>query len=97
MRTMITTDWRESRVISWGILGRPRIRLSLRILGRRGRGGPENKDLRRASGLATPNMGYRTGLVDPDFPGIARDRRLEETGVPHVHFDGAGGNIGAGK
>jgi hypothetical protein len=31
--------------------------LSLRFLGRHGRGCPENKDLRRASGLATPNMG----------------------------------------
>src|SRR5260370_18014405 len=41
----------------WEIPGRPRVRLSLRFLGRRGRGGPENKDLRRASGLATPNMG----------------------------------------
>ncbi len=41
----------------WEIPGRSRIRLSLRFLGRRGRGGPENKDLRRASGLATPNMG----------------------------------------
>src|SRR3954452_14871281 len=28
---------------------------------------------------------------------MARDRRQKETGVPHVHFDGAGGNIGAGK
>src|ERR1700680_2955470 len=40
-----------------GILGKYRIRLSLHFLDRRGRGGPENKDLRRASGLATPNMG----------------------------------------
>jgi hypothetical protein len=44
-----------------------------------------------------PQSYYRTGLANPDFPGIARDRRQEETGVPHVHFDGAGGNIGAGK
>ena len=44
-----------------------------------------------------PQSYYRTGQANPDFPGIARDARQEATGVPHVHFDGAGGNIGAGK
>ena len=44
-----------------------------------------------------PQSYYRTGLANPDFPGMARDRRQSETGVPHIHFDGAGGNIGAGK
>ena len=44
-----------------------------------------------------PQSYYRTGLANPDFPGIARDAREKETGVPHIHFDGAGGNIGAGK
>ena len=44
-----------------------------------------------------PQSYYRTGLANPDFPGLAREDRIEETGVPHVHFDGAGGNIGAGK
>jgi hypothetical protein len=44
-----------------------------------------------------PQSYYRTGLANPDFPGLARDRRQAETGVPHIHFDGAGGNIGAGK
>jgi hypothetical protein len=44
-----------------------------------------------------PQSYYRTGLANPDFPGIARDQRQAETGVPHIHFDGAGGNIGAGK
>jgi hypothetical protein len=44
-----------------------------------------------------PQSYYRTGGANPDFPGIARDRRQEETGVPHIHFNGAGGNIGAGK
>ena len=44
-----------------------------------------------------PQSYYRTGLANPDFPGIARDQRQEATGVPHVHFNGAGGNIGAGK
>jgi hypothetical protein len=44
-----------------------------------------------------PQSYYRTGLANPDFPGIARDQRQDATKVPHVHFDGAGGNIGAGK
>lgn len=44
-----------------------------------------------------PQSYYRTGLANPDFPGIARNARQDETGVPHIHFNGAGGNIGAGK
>lgn len=44
-----------------------------------------------------PQSYYRTGGANPDFPGMARDQRQKATGVPHVHFDGAGGNIGAGK
>ena len=44
-----------------------------------------------------PQSYYRTGKANPDFPGIARDARQKTTGVPHVHFNGAGGNIGAGK
>ena len=44
-----------------------------------------------------PQSYYRTGLANPDFPGMARDQRQKTTGVPHIHFDGAGGNIGAGK
>jgi len=45
-----------------------------------------------------PQSYYRTGVANPDFPGIARFLRQQQ--VPdalHVHFDGAGGNIGAGK
>jgi hypothetical protein len=45
-----------------------------------------------------PQSYYRTGIPSPDFPGIARFIRLQA--VPealHVHFNGAGGNIGAGK
>src|SRR5262249_12887177 len=45
-----------------------------------------------------PQSYYRTGIPSPDFPGIARFIRGQA--VPealHVHFDGAGGNIGAGK
>ena len=44
-----------------------------------------------------PQSYYRTGGANPDFPGIARNMRQTSTGVPHVHFNGAGGNIGAGK
>ena len=45
-----------------------------------------------------PQSYYRTGIPSPDFPGIARFMRGQA--VPdalHVHFNGAGGNIGAGK
>ncbi len=44
-----------------------------------------------------PQSYYRTGLANPDFPGRARNARQQETGVPHIHFNGAGGDIGAGK
>lgn len=44
-----------------------------------------------------PQSYYRTGLANPDFPGLARNLRQTETGIPHIHFNGAGGNIGAGK
>jgi len=45
-----------------------------------------------------PQSYYRMGIPSPDFPGIARFVR--EQAVPealHVHFNGAGGNITAGK
>ena len=45
-----------------------------------------------------PQSYYRTGEPSPDFPGIARFMRGQ--GVPealHVHFNGAGGDLGAGK
>ncbi|MEK6237200.1 MAG: hypothetical protein N2C14_21025 [Planctomycetales bacterium] len=44
-----------------------------------------------------PQSYYRTGTAHPDFPGMAREARQQALGVPHVHFNGAGGNIGAGK
>lgn len=44
-----------------------------------------------------PQSYYRTGLASADFPGIARDQRQEATGIPHIHFNGASGNITAGK
>jgi hypothetical protein len=34
-----------------------------------------------------PQSYYRTGLANPDFPGIARDQRQADTKVPHVHFN----------
>lgn len=45
-----------------------------------------------------PQSYYRMGIPSPDFPGIARFFRGQD--VPealHVHFNGAGGNLGAGK
>ncbi len=45
-----------------------------------------------------PQSYYRTGIANPDFPGLARFLRQQQ--VPdalHVHFNGAGGNLGAGK
>ena len=45
-----------------------------------------------------PQSYYRTGIPNPDFPGVARF--LRQMAVPdalHVHFDGAGGNVAAGK
>lgn len=45
-----------------------------------------------------PQSYYRTGIANPDFPGIARCmRELEVPDVPHIHFNGAGGNVAAGK
>ncbi len=45
-----------------------------------------------------PQSYYRTGVPSPDFPGIARFIRGQaEPETLHVHFNGAGGNIGAGK
>lgn len=44
-----------------------------------------------------PQSYYRTGTAHPDFPGMARETRQQATGIPHIHFNGAGGNIGAGK
>lgn len=45
-----------------------------------------------------PQSYYRTGIANPDFPGLARFlRQLEVPQALHVHFNGAGGNLGAGK
>jgi hypothetical protein len=45
-----------------------------------------------------PQSYYRTGVANPDFPGVARFfRQLAVPAALHVHFNGAGGNLGAGK
>ncbi|MBM3840596.1 MAG: hypothetical protein FJ398_22075 [Verrucomicrobia bacterium] len=45
-----------------------------------------------------PQSYYRTGIPNPDFPGIARFlRQMTVPAALHVHFNGAGGNIGVGK
>ena len=44
-----------------------------------------------------PMSYYGDGMVSHDFAGIARERRTQEDGVPHIYFTGCGGNIGAGK
>ena len=38
-----------------------------------------------------------TGLVTPEFVGLARNRRTEESGIPHIYFTGCAGNVTAGK
>lgn len=45
-----------------------------------------------------PQSYYLKGIANPDFPGMARYlRQVTLNGIPHIHFNGAGGNIGAGK
>lgn len=45
-----------------------------------------------------PQSYYRTGVANPDFPGLARFfRQLAVPQATHIHFNGAGGNITAGK
>ena len=59
----------------------------------------EDRPLAVLSYYAThPQSYYRTGIPNPDFPGIARfQRQLAMPSALHIHFNGAGGNIGAGK
>jgi hypothetical protein len=45
-----------------------------------------------------PQSYYRLGIPSPDFPGIARFIRGQDVNEAlHVHFNGAGGNVTAGK
>jgi hypothetical protein len=58
-----------------------------------------NKPLAALSYYAChPQSYYRLGIPSPDFPGIARFIRGQAVPTAlHVHFNGAGGNLGAGK
>lgn len=45
-----------------------------------------------------PQSYYRLGVPNPDYPGLARFmRQLAVPDALHIHFTGAGGNVGAGK
>lgn len=44
-----------------------------------------------------PQSHYRKGGVTCEFVGIARNDRETKTGVPHIYFTGAAGNVAAGK
>jgi hypothetical protein len=44
-----------------------------------------------------PQSYYGQGGVSADFVGMARNIREAEVPVPHIHFNGAGGNVAAGK
>lgn len=45
-----------------------------------------------------PQSYYRTGIANPDFPGIARfNRQLAVPDALNIYFTGAGANVGAGK
>jgi hypothetical protein len=45
-----------------------------------------------------PQSYYRTGVANPDYPGIARFfRQIAVPQALHIHFNGAGGNLTAGK
>jgi hypothetical protein len=59
----------------------------------------EDKPVAVLSFYAThPQSYYETGIPNPDYPGIARfTRQLAVPDAIHIHFTGAGGNVGAGK
>lgn len=44
-----------------------------------------------------PQSYYGQGDVSCEFVGIARNDREKNLGIPHIHFNGASGNITAGK
>jgi hypothetical protein len=45
-----------------------------------------------------PQSYYRLGIANPDYPGVARFmRQLAVSRAVHIHFNGAGGNLTAGK
>ncbi|MFC2087373.1 hypothetical protein ACFLSA_04360 [Bacteroidota bacterium] len=59
----------------------------------------DDKPLAVLTSYATHPQSYAgTNAPNPDFPGIARFmRQLAVPDALHIHFTGAGGNIGAGK
>jgi hypothetical protein len=59
----------------------------------------EDKPLASLTHYAThPQSYYGKGGVSFDFPGMARAAREKDLPkVKHIHFSGAGGNVGAGK
>jgi len=59
----------------------------------------EDKPLAVLTYYAThPQSYYGRGGVNWDFVGMAREIREKAlSGLPHIHFDGAGGNVAAGK
>lgn len=44
-----------------------------------------------------PQSYYGKGHMNPDMPGLARERLEKEEGVPQIYFTGCGGNVAAGK
>ena len=44
-----------------------------------------------------PMSYYGDGFVTSDFVGIAREQRTRDENIPHIYFNGCGGNITAGK
>ncbi|PHR87590.1 MAG: hypothetical protein COA78_37030 [Blastopirellula sp.] len=58
----------------------------------------EDKPLAVLTYYAThPQSYYGQGDVTSEFVGLARKQREKETGVLHIHFNGASGNVAAGK
>jgi hypothetical protein len=44
-----------------------------------------------------PQSYYGEGHMNPDTPGIARERLEQEEGIPQIYFTGCAGNVAAGK
>jgi hypothetical protein len=44
-----------------------------------------------------PQSYYGKGHMNPDMPGLARERLEKEEGVPQIYFTGCAGNVAAGK
>jgi len=44
-----------------------------------------------------PQSYYGKGHMNPDMPGLARERLEKEEGIPQIYFTGCAGNVGAGK